>query len=74
MEPPVICMDLKPEHVRITPAGKVYLIDLGISAYEGEELEGYGTKGFAAPEQRKKGSRADVRLDIFSFGKILDFL
>lgn len=73
MEPPVICMDLKPEHVRITPAGKVYLIDLGISAYEGEELEGYGTKGFAAPEQRKKGSRADVRLDIFSFGKILDF-
>ena len=73
MKPSIICLDLKPEHIRLTPAGKVYLIDFGISAYKGEELEGYGTRGFAAPEQMKKGSRADVRMDIFSFGRILDF-
>lgn len=73
LKPPVICLDLKPEHVRITPGGDIYLIDFGISAYEKEPLSGYGTKGFAAPEQIRENSGADVRMDIYSFGRILAF-
>lgn len=69
----IVCLDLKPGHILITPLGKVFLIDFGISAYAGEKIEPYGTKGFAAPEQILGTYPADPQMDLFSFGKILAF-
>lgn len=69
----MVHMDLKPENVLIKPQGEIFLIDFGISAQIGEEIEAYGTKDFSAPEQRKKGVSADVRMDIYSLGKMMQF-
>lgn len=72
-EPGIVCLDLKPGHILISPFGKIYLIDFGISAYIGEKIEPYGTKGFAAPEQLFGTRPADPQMDLFSFGKIMAF-
>lgn len=69
----IIHMDLKPENVMITEKGKIFLIDFGISANAGEIIEAYGTREYAAPEQQRKGEIADVRMDIYSLGKMMEF-
>lgn len=70
---PVIYLDLKPSNIMISSHGRVCLVDFGISQYAGTVMKSYGTKGFCAPEQLKKGQKAGVGADIYSLGKVLEF-
>ena len=67
----LIYRDLKPDNVMVEH-GKVKLLDFGISEVVRPDnqviKENLGTRGYAAPEQHKIGSRYDFRSDIYSFG------
>lgn len=77
--PPVVYRDLKPENIMLTKKGRIRLIDFGIAreyvAGEDADTSGFGTIGYAAPEQFE-GSRmqSDGRSDLYAFGKVLFFL
>ena len=76
----VIHRDLKPANVKLTPKGRVKVLDFGLAKLT-EQSEGgvtaltqtmaiVGTPGYLAPEQLK-GKPADARSDIFAFGCVL---
>ena len=71
---PVLYRDLKPEHL-ILRDGQLYLIDFGISVKKSESAKAMplGTCNWAAPEQLA-GQMLDERCDIYSLGKIIEFL
>lgn len=72
---PVIYQDLKPEHIIICGDG-IKLIDFGTAAFlseAGNNRQFYGTKEFSAPEI-KNGQKFSIRSDLFSLGKVLNFL
>lgn len=76
-KPPIIHRDIKPQNIIVDTAGKIKLIDFGISRkydeYAMEDTLCYGTKYFAAPEQYGF-SQTDCRSDIFSLGVLLSWL
>lgn len=73
----IIHRDVKPEHVMLTPEGKLYLIDLDaamrILPEKKSDTRLLGTAGYAAPEQFGL-NRSDVRTDIFAVGILLNLL
>ena len=71
---PVLYRDMKPEHV-ILQQGNVRLIDFGISVRKSEaaKVKPLGTASWAAPEQLS-GKLLDERCDIYSVGKIIEFM
>lgn len=72
---PILYQDLKPEHI-ILCGNQLKLIDFGIASYftgSGKHFQHYGTKGFAAPEACN-GLPTTPSADIYSLGRILDFL
>ncbi len=71
---PVLYRDLKPEHI-ILHDNNLKLIDFGISVKlsEAEKAVPLGTKNWAAPEQLL-GKKIDQRCDIYSIGKIIEFM
>ena len=71
---PVIYRDMKPEHI-ILQGDVVRLIDFGISIRKSEAAKAkpLGTKNWAAPEQLN-GCFLDERCDIYSVGKIIEFM
>lgn len=73
----IIHRDVKPEHVMLTPEGKVYLIDLDAAMQLAPEKKSdtqlLGTAVYAAPEQFGL-TRSDVRTDIYAVGILLNIL
>jgi DNA-binding NtrC family response regulator len=64
--------DLKPAHVRVTPEGRVCLLDFGAAVASTRERDGevtIATPAFAAPEVLA-GERATARSDLFSLGAL----
>lgn len=76
-KPPIIHRDIKPQNIIVNNAGKIKLIDFGISRIYNEAAREdtlcFGTKYFASPEQYGF-SQTDCRSDIFSFGVLLSWL
>lgn len=67
--------DIKPEHILITKAGKIFLIDLNaaseISQEKNSDTQLLGTVGYAAPEQFGF-SRSDARTDLYAIGILMN--
>lgn len=81
----VVHRDLKPQNVRITPEGRVKILDFGLAKLiqEGSRVadmeEAFrttqgaivGTAPYMAPEQLHDSDSVDARSDLFSFGVVL---
>jgi serine/threonine protein kinase len=73
--PPVIHRDIKPANIKVTPQGRVMLVDFGIAkVYDPHLKTTMGaravTPGFSPPEQYGQG-RTDGRTDIYALGATL---
>ena len=70
--------DLKPSNVMRLPDGTIKLIDIGLAKTIGPNRSfhapGSGTKGYIAPEAENFTSPIDQRSDLYSLGKIVEFM
>ncbi|MFM8322352.1 MAG: serine/threonine-protein kinase, partial [Chloroflexota bacterium] len=74
-QPPVLHRDIKPANLRLTPDGRVMLVDFGlVKMYDPSLKTTLGaravTPGYAPPEQYGTG-RTDARSDIYALGATL---
>ncbi len=73
--PPILHRDIKPGNVKITPEGKIHLVDFGLAkvAFTGQRTVTGAramTPGYSPPEQYG-GARTDHRSDIYSLAATL---
>ena len=69
--------DIKPSNIMLTHrGGDVKLIDFGLSDSETFCVLKIpaGTIGYMAPEQLQPGAKSDPSADIYSFGKVLEYM
>ena len=75
---PIFYRDMKPDNIMIQNDGSVKLLDFGISEVITDDnkviKESLGTRGFAAPEQSKKGLKYDLRSDIYALGMTMYYM
>lgn len=75
---PIFYRDMKPDNVMIQTDGNLKLLDFGISmVLKGKDdviEKALGTKGYAAPEQSKRGLKCDLRSDIYAMGKTMYYM
>jgi len=72
LNPPIIHRDIKPANIRLSPSGRVILVDFGI-AKVGEQTRTQRmaraiSQGFSPPEQYGSHSGTDMRSDIYALG------
>ncbi len=74
-QPRIIHRDIKPTNIRLTPDGKIKLVDFGLVKQGTQQtrhtLRGIGTPAYAPIEQYGGGLQTDPRSDIYSLGATL---
>lgn len=75
---PIFYRDMKPDNIMIQADGNIKVLDFGISVVITSKddiiTEALGTKGYAAPEQKKRGEKYDLRSDIFALGRTMYYM
>ena len=75
---PIFYRDMKPDNIMIQEDGNIKVLDFGISVVITSKddviKEALGTKGYAAPEQKKRGRKYDLRSDIFALGRTMYYM
>ena len=74
----LVHFDLKPSNVMRLPDGTIKLIDIGLAKSTGPtpstHTPGAGTKGYIAPEAQNADYEIDKRSDLYSLGRLLEFM
>ena len=69
----IIYLDMKPENIIISE-GNCYLVDFGSARHQNDmRSRNFGTRSYASPEQ-KNGEVLTQSSDIYSIGKLLEYL
>lgn len=71
----IVHFDLKPDNILITVTGShVKLIDLGFAYSDCYSAIACGTHAYSAPEQFASPQSANLRADVFAFGKVIKYI
>ncbi len=73
MDTPMVCRDVKPEHVIIRQDGRVKLVDLGCAGVAGDRSIA-GSRGYAAPEQFLGKCACGTYSDVYGLGRVMEFM